>query len=277
VQIGEFLKGVQEIQSNGRAHLDHLNGNRTEEVNAKKQLLQNERLTTMGRLSAQVAHEIRNPLNAMNLNLEMLMDETANLPEAKKLIQTALNEIQRLERLTASYLEASRLNDDLTEFHPNTSNLISVSEAINETVELFQKSGLDQDISFTTKIDRSIENHHFNSDHLRPVLINLVRNSMNAMGDGGSIEIGYELNHSKPCLWVEDTGPGIPMELRQNVKQAFFTTGKGKGTGLGFSIIHNHLNKLSGKLEIKDPLHLTGIRIECHFGENSETTQNISC
>ena len=254
-----------------------LQTDRTEEVQAKQKLLHAERLAAMGSLSAQVAHEIRNPLNAMGLNLEMLAESLPPQSEMLRHLHLALEEIQRLERLTAVYLEKASLKDGLHVSTAMSEKKLSLSEAIRRAVSLFQEVAQKNKIQF--QFNGLIENDRseISADAIMAILINLIRNSLAAVDKEGVIEIGMSLENSRFKLWIEDTGHGISKDHRTNVLEPYFTTSK-TGSGLGFSIILKHLQNMHGTLEIKDPLRLTGVRIECNGELNHERSlQNSYC
>lgn len=232
----------------------------------EQKLLEAERLAAIGRMSAQVAHEIRNPLNAMSLNLEILSEEVVDLPDGTQTINTLLKEVKRLERITANYLEASRLKSPhLQDLKTNENKLVSVSEAIEQTDALFKEITTQKNIEIKlTNMELGRQAKH-SSDTLATVVINLIRNSIQSIDHDGEIEIGLEQHAANLTLYVEDSGRGIPKKLRKSVLKPFYSTHK-NGTGLGFSIVQSYLDKIGGKLEIKEPLSHSGIRIECDLG-----------
>ncbi len=201
----------------------------------EKRLVQMERLATVGRMSAQVAHEIRNPLNALSLNAEMLGDEVAGLPqpsrdEAMELLGQLQAEIERLGQVTDTYLSLARMprpervEGDLGDL------LRRVLEFVAD--ELAQ-AGVEADLDLAPGLPPI----PMDEDQLRQALLNLLRNAVEAQPDGGSVRIA--VTAATEAGWIEfivrDRGSGIPADQGDSIFDPFMST-KERGTGLGLAI-----------------------------------------
>jgi signal transduction histidine kinase len=195
--------------------------------------LSNERLAAIGKMAAHVTHEIRNPLSAMGLNVEMLdeelaQDDGAQRAEVRNLIKAIQREVQRLEHLSEEYLRVARLPQPRMEAE-------DVAAAVREIVE-FARPEIDAaGCSVAVDVAAGLPPAMFDEAQLRQALLNLLRNAREAMPQGGPIQVGVAAEGMSVVVDVDDRGGGIPSEIRARVFDPFFST-KGEGTGLGLAI-----------------------------------------
>jgi PAS domain S-box-containing protein len=206
----------------------------TDAIRVKKQLLAAERLAAVGRLSAQVAHEVRNPLSAIGLNAELLEEELvsrvaeARRDEAASLLRAIGSEVERLTQITEGYLELTRLpRPELREVDLNhvVGDLFSM---LNEELKAYRVT---VELELATPAPRAWAD----PGQLRQALLNIVRNSREAMPDGGTLRVRTSCDGDFSIIEVCDTGPGIPSDVVPRVFEPFYTT-KRDGTGLGLSL-----------------------------------------
>ena len=193
--------------------------------------LSNERLAAIGKMAAHVTHEIRNPLSAMGLNVEMLEDElsqSGERAEVKSLLAAIKREVQRLEHLSEEYLRVARLPEPRMEAD-------DVAAAVREIVE-FARPEVEL-AGCTVKLDvgADLPPALFDEAQLRQALLNLLRNAREAMPSGGAIEVRVAAEGMSVVVDVDDRGGGISDAIRARVFDPFFST-KGEGTGLGLAI-----------------------------------------
>jgi signal transduction histidine kinase len=214
------------------------------------ELLRAERLAAMGRVSAQVAHEVRNPLSSIGLNAEMLQEHLASATfatpeeglEAKELLSAVMKEVDRVTEITDDYLRLARLPvpvrrpEDLREI---------VDSVLSFSREELERTGIQVVKSYgqaPVEVDAD-------EGQLRQVLMNLVRNAREAMPTGGTLALSARRTDSGVELLVGDTGAGISPEARARLFEPFFTTKKG-GTGLGLSLSRQIIEAHGGTIEI---------------------------
>jgi len=206
-----------------------------------------ERLSTLGNLAAGVAHEIRNPLNAISIAAQRLKNEF--VPEKDKeqyanFTQTILKEIKRLDQTINQFLslaKAQKLNLVSTDIGSFISEVVSLMEIeAKEKGIIIEKEIVGK---FQIKMDR---------EEMKKSLVNIILNSIQAMSSGGRINISGNLDNSSKeyIIKVKDTGPGIPEENLSKIFQPYFTT-KEKGTGLGLAIAYRIINDHKGKIEVE--------------------------
>lgn len=196
--------------------------------------LSNERLAAIGKMAAHVTHEIRNPLSAMGLNVEMLEEELAaggdgvRRAEVKNLLAAIKREVQRLEHLSEEYLRVARLPQPRMEAEDLASAIRGIVEFATPEIE---NAGCAVGLRVAPGLPPAL----FDEAQLRQALLNLLRNAREAMPGGGPIEVGVSAEGMSVVVNVDDQGVGVPDEIRARVFDPFFST-KGEGTGLGLAI-----------------------------------------
>ena len=212
--------------------------------------LSNERLAAIGKMAAHVTHEIRNPLSAMGLNVELLEEEitqsvalvgrAANSAEVKNLLAAIQREVQRLEHLSEEYLRVARLPEPRMEAD-------DVATAVREIVAFARPEIEQARCTVEIHVEPDLRPALFDENQLRQALLNLLRNAREAMPDGGHIDVRVEAAGMSVVIDVDDRGGGIPEPIRARVFDPFFST-KGEGTGLGLAITRHIVEAHGGNV-----------------------------
>jgi two-component system, NtrC family, sensor kinase len=219
----------------------------------RQDLLRAERLAAVGRISAQITHEIRNPLNAIGLNTELLAEELAGggSAEARQLVAAIGREVDRLNGVAEEYLRFARLpkpakaREDLNEILSGLLDFIA-PEMVEARVRLVRD------------LAPSLPPIQGDEGQLRAAFLNLLRNSREAMPSGGTIEVRTRLAADGGVeAEVRDTGGGIPAEALARIYEPFYST-KERGTGLGLAFSMQVLKEHGG-----------GIRCESAVGRGT--------
>jgi signal transduction histidine kinase len=218
--------------------------------------LSNERLAAIGKMAAHVTHEIRNPLSAMSLNVEMLEEELGQLDrppraEAATLVAAIQRELQRLEHLSEEYLRVARLPQPRMEAD-------DVSAVVREVAEFARREIESAGCSLCLSLEPSLPPALFDEAQLRQALLNLLRNAREAMPSGGPIDVRVAAEGMSVLVDVDDRGGGIPEDIRGRVFDPFFST-KGEGTGLGLAITR-HIVEAHGGVVTCEPRSGGGTR-----------------
>lgn len=222
---------------------------RKELDDANIQLIQSQKIASIGRMAAGVAHEINNPLSAILLFAELLK-------ESLKDHQDHLNDI---EEIIAQTLRCKKIVSDLLEFSRKSAGKTSsfrLEELLTKCLELLIHKATFQNIRFETRIEEGMPNIVGDMSQLQQVFTNLFINAADAMEGRGKLEIRAEFLAERNVflIAVSDTGPGIPEDIRDKVFDIFFTTKPvGKGTGLGLSISQNIIKIHGGSLTFQCP------------------------
>jgi two-component system, NtrC family, sensor kinase len=196
---------------------------------AQSQAVANERLAAIGKMAAHVTHEIRNPLSAIGLNVELLEEELAEQGEAKALLTAIAREVGRLENLSEEYLRLARLPSPRME-EGNVATL--VTDVVQFTKKEMERANCTVVVAPSGE---RVPSAMYDESQIRQALLNLLRNAREAMQDGGTIDVSVRALGMSVVIQIEDRGSGIPDEIRTRVFDPFFST-KGEGTGLGLAI-----------------------------------------
>jgi len=215
-----------------------------------KRLVQSEKLASLGHMAGLVAHEVRNPLTAIKMRVHSLQEELAASVSSQDDVEVIRQEIERLERIVQNFLDLVRLPE------PNIQPL-SLHEIIKRTVELLRPNFEEHAISVTVNWPETLPSVQGDAEQLEQVFLNLLLNAIQAMPEGGAIELAAswikgrtEMDGSIEVA-VSDTGPGIPKALRDKIFDPFFTT-KANGIGLGLSLAKKVVEQHQGVIEVQD-------------------------
>lgn len=215
----------------------------TERVSFRQQKARLERLASLGRLSAGIAHEVRNPLTGISLLLDELHDRLLAHPTDQGLIQRALDEIERLEGLVNELLNFAALPD--TRLAPG-----DLAVVLRDTLFLLSKQFQNQRVLLHEDLPKELLHPRMDSDRLKQAILNLLTNALGAMPDGGELWVTAQRSVDGLLLTIRDTGHGIPADHLALIFEPFYTT-KGEGTGLGLSITHTIITSHGGRIEVQ--------------------------
>jgi len=220
-----------------------------EKKDLERRAIEAERLAAVGRMSSQVAHEVRNPLSSISLNVELLREEfeslsqssdAAKLKEAGVLLRAIEKEVDRLAELAGDYLKFSRLpqhNKKLTNLDDLCAALFGFlkEEARRRHIRIvFEKSA----VSFYASVDPK---------QIEQALLNLAKNAFDAMPEGGRVHAGIREEAGSTVIFIRDEGIGMDEETLKKVFDPFFTT-KEKGSGLGLSLVRQVVSEHGGSV-----------------------------
>jgi two-component system NtrC family sensor kinase len=213
----------------------------------QNELIRSEKLISLGRLSAGVAHEIRNPLNAMKGAIIYLQRRKPGDPLIEEYTQLMLEEIERLDLFVTEFLYFAKQSAP----RPVLTHL---NELIQNTLTLFDERLRQRRIEVRRNLDPALAPVYVDPHQMEQVLLNLVINAIDAMPQGGELDVSSELNGSvdnpKAIIRIRDSGIGIPENQLRSVFDPFYSTKEG-GTGLGLPISLGIVESHGGELRIK--------------------------
>ncbi|MEO0126797.1 MAG: cache domain-containing protein [candidate division WOR-3 bacterium] len=260
-EIGELIKSFnQMVASLQSATEGYVNLTRTLEQKvqektkelekAMEQLVQNEKLSAIGRLAAGIAHEINNPLTAILINSHLIKEKIKENSKLTEKLDMIIDETQRCAKIVSGLLEFSRQT-------PPEMKLISINEIINKTLILFESVFLANNIKVEISLDKNLPQIMADESKMKQVLTNILLNAIDAMPNGGILKIrSRSLTGDKFVeIEIEDSGIGIPKENLDRIFDPFFTTKKSKGTGLGLSISYGIIQQHNGTIEVNSEVN----------------------
>ncbi|MFG6120748.1 ATP-binding protein [Thalassobacillus sp. B23F22_16] len=204
----------------------------------EEQIMHAEKMTVAGQLAASVAHEIRNPLTSLKGFLQLLQ---AGIRKEEEYYKIMLEEIEKMESVTSELLFVSKPMTD-----ERTSE--SLKDMLGDVITLMDTQAKMQSITIRTEIPEGIF-IFCDRSQIKQVFINIIKNAIEAMQEGGLLEIKVSRKDNRVHIDIVDEGPGIPEDVRQKITEPFFTTKK-NGTGLGLMISSQILDKHNGFFEI---------------------------
>jgi signal transduction histidine kinase len=260
--LADLSRGAEAI---GRGDLDHrIEVRRMDEIGRyasefnqmvtalqerDRRLRHAERLAAVGKMASHIAHEVRNPLNSVGLNAEMISEEASSLPpseardEIVSLSRRVSEEVDRLTGITRQYLELGRLPTPEPVPTP-------LGELAGSVVEFLAPDMAEKSVDLVLDVESEGPVVSVDRDQMKQVLINLVRNASEAMdGDGERrIEVRVVVADDSVLLSVKDSGRGMAEEDMEHIFEPFFSTREG-GTGLGLSLTRHVVDGHGGRIE----------------------------
>ncbi len=214
----------------------------------QKQVVQAERLATLGQIAAGVVHELNNPLTSITVYADYLLGKVRHDPQVpesdKEKLRRILSSAQRILRFTRELVQyAKPVGSEVDAVDVND----VVRQAVSFCEHLFERAAISLQLDFAADVPPL----HAVPGQLEQVLINLVTNAAHAVEQGGVVVIRTRATDSKVSIEVADSGPGVPEPERERIFEPFFTTKTdGKGTGLGLPIVKNIIEQHQGTVSV---------------------------
>lgn len=214
----------------------------TEREQLLEKLQKSDTLSVVGQLAAGIAHEIRNPLTALKGFIQLV--ENSSKTENRLYFDVIKNELDRIDSIINELLILAKPKNRLYTWK----NIVSLVE---ETIDLLKPQAMLHNIQFSLKKDNDIPEIFCEPYQLKKVFINIIKNAIEVMPNGGYISIKIEKNCEKEIsISITDEGKGIPESQLKSLGQPFFTT-KEKGTGLGLMVSYQIIKEHHGTIEVK--------------------------
>jgi len=255
-EVGQLAEAFNQMTAElKKAHADLLLWGKTLEkrvdertrelVTMQNSLIQSEKLASMGKMAAGVAHEINNPLTSILINAHLLMEKTDKESETYENMLMIAEETSRCSEIVKGLLEFSRQS-------PPRKYLVSINDILINTVNILKNQALFHNITIQKNLGPGLPDVEVDPDKMKQVFWNLMINAAEAMPEGGILSVSSRLSGAKRRLEIcfTDTGAGIPEDHLPKLFDPFFTTKKG-GTGLGLAVIYGIAKQHGGTIEVE--------------------------
>ncbi|WP_312096940.1 PAS domain S-box protein [Niallia sp.] len=217
----------------------------TENAVLEEQLRKSSTLNVVGELAAGIAHEIRNPMTALKGFIQLLETDVASR-ENEMYFSVIKSELTRIESIINEFLllakpqAVKKVKSDLTQI-------------MNETIELLHAQAVLQNVQFKKHYDKAIPMVYCEPNQMKKVFINIIKNAIEVLVDGGEIEVSIELKEDYFHIAIRDNGKGMSKEKLARIGEPFYTT-KEKGTGLGLLVSYQIMEDHQGKVTVESEL-----------------------
>ena len=228
---------------------------RTDELRAQRELIAREKLATVGEIASGVAHEVNNPLTAIRMEAELLTRGTREA-ETSAAAGSIIREVDRAARIVRSLLRLARRAD-------TTPTRVHLNELVRDVAEIRQRVLRTEGVDIRTELDTATSPVLGLGQELQQVVINLVTNAEHAVRNRqpAIIKLSTKAHGGWVRLTVEDSGSGVPKEVRDRIFDPFFTTkGPDEGSGLGLAICQRVVAEVGGRIWLEDSEELGGAK-----------------
>lgn len=207
-----------------------------------KEIIHTEKLKVVSELSASISHEVRNPLTVTKGFLQMLSEPDLTFEKRKSYVDISLTELERAEMIINDYLAITKVQKESI----IVSNLLEDINYITNVLKPYS-------IIHNVEVQKSFSNKYqlkYDRNQLRQCLINIAKNGIEAMPEGGLLKISIFSVKSKVKITISDTGVGMNEEEIQRLGTPYYTT-KEKGTGLGMTVVYSAIQSMQGKISVE--------------------------
>lgn len=242
-QMATQLRAERQALVQRLAQLERTTG---ELKSAQQQLIHGEKLASVGRLAAGVAHEIGNPLAAILGLVELLRGGALSAQESAEFLARIESETERIHRIIRDLLDFSRRDGE----DENIDQRADIAQVIDDALKLIKPQKASKQVDIRVTIDPALGPVAGPPHRLRQVVLNLVLNALDALGGRGCVRIEARSGPDHSCeLTITDDGPGLPQSVRDHLFEPFTTTKPpGKGTGLGLAVCHALVTGMGGSI-----------------------------
>jgi signal transduction histidine kinase len=252
--LSALRDGQDSLEKTVRQRTAALQAEMAERQRLEARKIQAERLAVVGTMAAEMAHEVRNPLGAIALNLDLVQKEIGKLAvtsrhapdEGGVLVNDMREEVHRIQHVLEEYLQFARLPKP--QRRP-----VELGELLSQKMAFMNGSLEHKGITLRTSFDPSLESVDADPDQVWQATLNLIRNGIEATPQGGEVIVSTRSEEGEACIRVADTGSGMTAEQIQQVYIPFFST-KVTGTGLGLALVQQIMIEHGGRVECESAL-----------------------
>ncbi|NIV98368.1 HAMP domain-containing protein [Candidatus Saccharibacteria bacterium] len=255
-EIGDLAKKLDEMRQALQQKMTQLKQQNLDLENALKkleatqeELVRSERLAATGRITAQLSHELNNPIHNIQGCLEAAQKRVAKEQTAREFIDLAYDEVLRIGKLIRQ----------MTDFYrPQMMNKrrVNINQVLQDVLKSSENLFEEKSIVLFSNLNSQIHEINSSPDQLKQVFLNLILNAIDAMPNGGELQVSSILENSTLSIVIEDTGYGIAPSDLDKIFDAFFTTkAKASGVGLGLTVSYGIIRSLGGTILVESELN----------------------
>jgi len=239
-----------------------------ENLRLERELAERERLAALGRMAATVAHEIKNPLSAIKSIAQVMREDEGLRTEYERDLGLIVGETDRLSQSVTQLLSFARRESPAAQ--PQ-----SVEELLRSVVDLFRANAREQGIALEYEVKVEAELAGRSISALRAALSNLLLNALQATPYGGKVQLKAAAANGELVISVQDSGSGVPPDLRERIWEPFFTT-RQRGTGLGLAIVRKRLQEVGGSATLDAAQNGRGALFQLRISLEPATTKTTN-
>ncbi len=217
-----------------------------EKLNLERKIYENEKLSTLGRLSTSVAHEVKNPLSSIKTIVQVMREDLKHDASVQECLSIIVDEIDRLDNVVNQLLQFTRPKGEVK-------TNVKIGNVLSSVLLVLNHEARKNNINISCKIPKDLPMLNTEDGSLKEVFFNIINNAIQAMPDGGELAITAvpQPQNNTFEITFADTGPGIPQDAIDKIFDPFYTT-KQSGTGLGLSIVKKKLEEMDGSIRVEN-------------------------
>jgi signal transduction histidine kinase len=244
-EIGQLAREFDSMRQSLKSKMSELQQQNVELENALHELVQAEKLAATGKITAQLSHELNNPIHNIRGCLEAAQRKMCEDGESREFVDLAHKEVIRIGHLVRQMLNFYRPQIVAVR---ETDVLQLIHEILKSTQPRFEEAGIDYETHFHCATQPAM----LPADQVKQVFLNLVSNAVDAMPDGGRLTVTTTVQGEMVAIRFQDTGSGITPENQEKIFEAFFTTkSKASGVGLGLTVSYGILRTIGGSIDVE--------------------------
>jgi len=232
--------------------LEHRVEERTEELKkAQSQLIQSEKMASLGMMAAGIAHEINNPLTTILLNSNLLLEDEECSKSYQEELEIISDEATRCGKIVKGLLDFARQSKP-------EKRLADINLVLNQTLAIIESQAPFYNIVINKNYDDQLPQIMVDPNQIKQVFMNMILNAAEAMSEGGELTISTDISSDNGYILIKfvDTGCGISQENLSKLFDPFFSTKETRGTGLGLAVSYGIVRKHNGSIEVESELGL---------------------
>ena len=217
-----------------------------EKLQLERKMYENEKLSSLGRLSTSVAHEVKNPLSSIKAIVQVLGEEFKNEASTRKSLSIIVEEIDRLTKVVNQLLGFAKPQGD-------SKTGVGINDVINKALVVLKHEAKQNNVDIRLEVPKDLPVITADEESLKEIFFNIIHNAIQAMSTGGELAISASFEQENKCVKIvfRDTGSGISEDDIDKIFEPFYTT-KQAGTGLGLAIVKKKLEEMGGMIYVEN-------------------------